>query len=134
VEIPDYNRIFRISNYTRLDESIVEVEIIKEVIVEVPAQVKSNDLIIQGTTARVDEAFGWFVILGEVLNNGTGIAEFVEITATFYSVAGDVICTGFDFTSPTELGPGQSAPFEIICFSEDVVPRIDSWKLVVSSS
>jgi hypothetical protein len=53
-------------------------------------------------------------IVGEVLNQAPVTAEFVEIIATFYNAYGQVMGTDFTFADPSDLSPGQRAPFEII--------------------
>jgi hypothetical protein len=51
--------------------------------------------------------------VGEVQNNGSETAKFVEVSATLYGSNNKVIRTEFTFTKPSEIVPGQKAPFEI---------------------
>jgi hypothetical protein len=53
-------------------------------------------------------------IVGEVINQSPVTARFVEIIATFYNANNQVIGTDFAFTEPTDLVPGQRAPFDIL--------------------
>jgi hypothetical protein len=57
---------------------------------------------------------GSFHIVGEVLNQAPVTARFVKIIATFYNAYGQVIGTDFTYTDPSNLAPGQMAPFDLI--------------------
>jgi hypothetical protein len=52
-------------------------------------------------------------IVGEVENNGTQSASFVQISATLYDSNNQVIGTGFTYAKPSTIEPGMKAPFEI---------------------
>jgi hypothetical protein len=54
-----------------------------------------------------------FQIVGEVLNQAPVVAKSVRIIATLYNQFGQVIGTDFDYTDPSDLSPGQRAPFSI---------------------
>ena len=60
------------------------------------------------------DSIGTMHIVGEVMNQSPVTARFVEIIATFYNSNNQVIGTDFSFTDPTDLAPGQRAPFEIL--------------------
>jgi hypothetical protein len=49
-------------------------------------------------------------IVGEVQNNGSGTAKFVEVSATLYDSNNKVIGTGSTFTNASDIDPGQKAP------------------------
>lgn len=143
VEVPGRVEIREVVVEVPGPERIVEVEVVRQVlgperiverqvIVEVPAVVEPNDLVIQGVT-RTNRISDWLGLVGEVLNTGNAIAEFVVITATFYGANGDVVCTNETLTSPDDINPGETAPFELFCTDDDAFPLIDSWKLVVTS-
>ncbi len=51
-------------------------------------------------------------IVGEVTNNGTALARYVEITASFRDPAGQITGTSFTYADPNEIQPGDSSPFE----------------------
>jgi hypothetical protein len=57
---------------------------------------------------------GSFHIVGEVLNQAPVTARFVKIIATFYNAFGQVIGTDFTYADPSNLAPGQMAPFDLI--------------------
>ena len=60
-------------------------------------------------------------IVGEVQNNGSEPAQFVEVSATLYDGNNKVIGTGSAFTKPENIDPGQKAPFEITVGTNDVM-------------
>jgi hypothetical protein len=60
-------------------------------------------------------------IVGEVQNNGSETAKFVEVSATSYDSNNKVIGTGSTFTKPENIDPGQKAPFEITVGTNDVM-------------
>ena len=91
---------------------------------------RKSDLIIRGVTQGMD-ALGWYAVRGEVFNNGTGVAKFVEIYVTFYDLNKNVLATGSIFTTPSDIYAGEAAPFEASCMDKAVIPNITSYKLVV---
>jgi hypothetical protein len=73
-----------------------------------------------------------FSIVGEVENNGTQTASFVQLYATLYDSSNQVIGTGFAYAKPSTIEPGMKAPFEIIISKSSVkdgdfntIPRMD---------
>jgi hypothetical protein len=60
-------------------------------------------------------------IVGEVQNNGSGTAKFVEVSATLYDSNNKVVGTEFTFTKPRDIEPGQKAPFEITVGTDKVM-------------
>lgn len=55
---------------------------------------------------------GWFHIVGEVRNNSNTPMEFVEVIATLYDDANNVVGTDFTFTELDVIPPGGKTPFE----------------------
>ena len=90
-------------------------------------------LTIEQGEQRIND-FGWYEIVGEVVNGGSDATEYVQVVATFYDEAGRVIDTDFTFTDPSDLSAGQSAPFEITVTDEDISDDIESVKLATQSS
>jgi hypothetical protein len=88
--------------------------------------------IVQGEQ-RIGE-FGWYEIVGEVVNGGSEPTQYVKVVATFYDDAGRVIGTDFTYTDPSDVAAGQSAPFEITVTDEDISDDIESVKLAAQSS
>jgi hypothetical protein len=50
-------------------------------------------------------------IVGEVSNNGTATAEFVQATISFYDAGGQIVGTETGYSDPTTVEPGSKAPF-----------------------
>ena len=77
-------------------------------------------------------------IVGEVQNNGQQTAKFVEVSATLYDSNNKVIGTEFTFTKPSDIEPGQKAPFEITVDTDKVMGGdlniIDHYAVQASSS
>lgn len=94
-----------------------------------PPVTRRSDLIIRGVTVGTN-VFEWYVVRGEVFNNGTDVARFVIVYATFYDVNRNVVWTDFTLTTPSDIYAGEAAPFEVSCTDKDVIPRITSYKLV----
>jgi hypothetical protein len=59
-----------------------------------------------------DPTLPQYHIVGEVQNNGSETAKF-EVSATLYDSNNKVIGTESTFTKPSDIDPGQKAPFEI---------------------
>jgi hypothetical protein len=53
-------------------------------------------------------------IVGEVTNNGPGVSKFTEVSGTFYDDQNKTVATGYTYTDPPDLQPGQSTSFDII--------------------
>ena len=60
-------------------------------------------------------------IVGEVQNNGSETAKFVEVSATLYDSNNKVIGTESTFTKPSDIEPGQKAPFEVTVGTDKVM-------------
>ena len=60
-------------------------------------------------------------IVGEVQNNGSETAKFVEVSATLYDSNNKVIGTGSTFTKPSDIDQGQKASFEITIGTDQVM-------------
>ena len=74
-------------------------------------------------------------IVGEVLNQAPATANSVKIIATLYNANGQVIGTSFTYADPSNLAPGQRAPFDILVL-EGSVPmyQMSSYGLTVDPS
>jgi hypothetical protein len=60
-------------------------------------------------------------IVGEVQNNGSEAAKFVEVSATLHNSNNKVVGTESTFTKPSDIEPGQKAPFEITVSTDKVM-------------
>lgn len=56
---------------------------------------------------------GYRHIVGEVSNGGQASAEFVQIVATLYDEAGQIVGTDFTYADLDVLPPGGTSPFEL---------------------
>ena len=71
---------------------------------------------------------------GEVINQGSQKATFVKISAAFYNSSNVVVAADLTYTDPKDLGPGQTAPFEIVVTSVPITSnKITSASLNVNS-
>jgi hypothetical protein len=69
-----------------------------------------------------------------VINDSPVTAEFVKIIATFYNAYNQVVGTDFAYTQPTNLAPGQRAPFDILITSGSIpMNQVRNYVLSTSS-
>ena len=66
------------------------------------------------------DSIGGYHVVGEVQNNGPGNANFVQVSGTFYDANNQVVGTQFTYTNPSDIGPGEKAPFDLILTSASV--------------
>ena len=78
-------------------------------------------------------SIGHLHVIGEVENNSPIIAEFVKIIRTFYDGNGNVVGTSSTYADPTEIDPGEKAPFDLI-LSDSTIPvdQIKEYRLTIS--
>jgi hypothetical protein len=67
----------------------------------------------------IEESF-FNQIVGEVINNGSEVAEFVGATTSFYDSLGDIVGTSSGFADPETIQPGMKSPFTILITSDTV--------------
>lgn len=60
------------------------------------------------------DSLGYAHVLGEVTNQGSEATQYAKVSGTFYNDQNKVVGTGFTFTEPSDLQPGQSAPFDLL--------------------
>jgi hypothetical protein len=80
------------------------------------------------------DAVGYMHVVGEVENIATGTATYVKIAATFYNATGHVVATAFTYSDPSDLSPGQTAPFEVLLVYTNRVPLVDAYELTAESA
>jgi hypothetical protein len=95
------------------------------------AQTTNNGISILSHSSYLGD-IGDFHVIGEVQNNAANPMEFVEITATFYDAAGNVVGTGSGYTDMDILRPAETSSFEILLTEEEQSKKIDNYKLSVS--
>lgn len=124
--ISDASVVQRIDNYT--------LAVNWEPVFADPSDVAAATVLtIEQGEQRIND-FGWYEIVGEVVNGGSEATEFVKVVATFYDEAGQVIGTDFTYTDPSDLAAGRSAPFEITESDEDISDDIESVELAAQSN
>lgn len=80
------------------------------------------------------DAAGYLHLVGEIENGTPDPVTFVKATETFYDKNNNVVATDYSYTSPSDLGPGDKAPFEIILTSASIpVEQIDHHSITASS-
>jgi hypothetical protein len=70
-------------------------------------------------------------IVGEVENNGIATADFVQITASFYNVNGQIVGTEFTYADPSSIEPGSRSPFEIFITSEAIQDETERYEFTL---
>jgi hypothetical protein len=81
------------------------------------------------------DSVGTLHIVGEVVNQSPITARFVKIIATLYNANNQVIGTDFAYTQPSDLAPGQRAPFHILVLSGGIpINQVRNYALSVSTS
>ena len=81
------------------------------------------------------DSVGYLHVVGEVDNNSSKTAKFVEIIGTFYDGNGHVVGTQNAFTDPSDLAPGEKAPFDLVLTSASIsIDQIKSYRLQLNSS
>ena len=79
------------------------------------------------------DSIGYMHVVGEIENNTPANIQFVKVTGTFYDSTNQVVGTDFTYTNPTDIGPGQKAPFELILSSASIpITQINHYNLVAS--
>ena len=62
-------------------------------------------------------------IIGEVLNNGSGTAEFVKISISFYDQNHQIIDYASTYADPSKIEPGKRSPFVVFISSDSPIER-----------
>jgi len=93
----------------------------------------NGSLKILSQTHYIDSVDAYHVV-GEVENNSSKTASYVEIIGTFYDANGTVVGTSFTFTEPHDLASGAKAPFDLILISASVpINQIKHYSLQLNS-
>jgi hypothetical protein len=79
---------------------------------EVSADRPAPGLVIQGESANVDGG-GDYHVVGTVVNQSAGVAEFVKVVGTFYGADGTVVRSDFTYTELEVVPPGGSDTFDL---------------------
>jgi hypothetical protein len=60
------------------------------------------------------DSIGYYHLVGEVTNQGSTTANFVQVAAAFYDSSGKIVAAHSTFTQDTNISAGQTAPFDMI--------------------
>jgi SLAP domain-containing protein len=93
---------------------------------------ESNELTISSHNSYIN-SIGHMHVIGEVENNTPNIVKYVQVTATFYGNNNKVVGTSFTFTDPSDLVPGEKAPFDLILTDASIpIEQIEKYTLKLS--
>jgi hypothetical protein len=72
-------------------------------------------------------------VVGEMKNNYPSTTTFVRIVGTFYDINNQVIGTQFTYSNPSDIRPGEKAPFVLVLSSSSIpISQIDHYSLQAS--
>ena len=80
---------------------------------EVTAERPVSGLVVQVENSNID-AGGDLHIVGTVVNQSGGAAEFVKVIGTFYGPDGTVVRSDFAYTDLDEIPPGGTDSFDLV--------------------
>jgi hypothetical protein len=126
--MPNQKSPFELSSYP---DKITPASYTLTVSYEVTTDQPFEGLVILSNTPSVDIA-GYHNIVGEVKNNGATQSTYVKVVCTYYDSAGKVMGKSYTFTDPSDLGLGDTAPFELSSYPRIITPA--SYELQVQGS
>lgn len=88
---------------------------------------------ILSNSSYIDEA-GYMHVVGEIKNIEIGTATYVKVMATFYNSTGNVVATAFTYSDPSDIDPGQKAPFEVLLIYTNRVLLVATYALTAESN
>ena len=92
----------------------------------------NRNIKLSSTNSYVD-TIGFYHIVGEVENSSPNSITSVKIIATLYNSNNGVVGTDSAYTNPSDIGPGDKAPFEILVTSASVpTQQIDHYRIVAT--
>ncbi|MDI6690478.1 MAG: FxLYD domain-containing protein [Candidatus Bathyarchaeota archaeon] len=80
------------------------------------------------------DAVGCMHVVGEIKNIATGNATYVKVIATFYNSTGHVVATDFTYSDPSDISPGQKAPFDVLLIHKNRAPLVATYALTAESN
>jgi len=83
-------------------------------------------------SSYIDE-WGRMVITGTIKNIGTQMTTFVKVIATYYDASGNVMAVDYTYTSPSNIEPDLTLPFEIKLYHDERLSYITSYELTAES-
>jgi hypothetical protein len=132
--IDNVRNIFKPENAPRFDSSFsMKMNETEQTKPSLPLESNPNGLQILSHNSFID-SIGYFHVVGEVMNNTPTVAQFVQVSGTFYDSNNQVVDTQFTFTNPSDIGAGQKAPFDLTLLSASIpVSQVDHYNLVANS-
>jgi hypothetical protein len=82
--------------------------------------------------ANYMDSYGFYHIVGEVMNVGDQAVKYVKIIATFYDSNNVVIATDFTYTELDVLLTGRKSPFDILFTDTGQIPKIHHYNLGIT--
>ncbi|HZD35624.1 MAG TPA: FxLYD domain-containing protein [Nitrososphaeraceae archaeon] len=70
-------------------------------------------------------------IVGEVENNGTATADFVQVTVSFYDSNGQIVGREFTYADPSTVEPGMRSPFEVFITSDTIQDETETYEFTL---
>jgi len=93
--------------------------------------VESNEADIVLLSQRYNQEQFSDTIVGEVENNGTETAEFVQVSVSFYDSNGQIVGREFTYTDPSTVEPGMRSPFEVLITSETIQDETERYEFTL---
>jgi hypothetical protein len=90
-----------------------------------------DDLVFLTKTYYVD-SLGYSKLVGEIINQASTSVKNIEIVATFYDSANNVIATDLTYTELDTLAPGQKSPYEVSTYPAADLP-VDHYTLTAAA-
>ncbi len=85
------------------------------------------------TSSSFIDLADYFHVVGEIQNTSPGVLRFVEVIGTFYDATNRVVATSSTYTNPSDIGPGNKAPFDLTILSASVpVTQIYNYSLTAT--
>jgi len=73
-----------------------------------------------------------YEVIGQVRNDDTTIVESVQVVATLYNSAGEVVGSWYTYASTTTLAPGQTSSYKVTFWPKP--PGVDSFRVQTSGN
>lgn len=79
----------------------------------------------------LSQRFNDDTVVGEVMNNGSSVAESVKVTASFYDANNEIVAAKLTFADPSTLKPGDRATFNIYTSDEAIKQDAETYEFVL---
>jgi hypothetical protein len=97
---------------------------------------------LQLSVGRNSKGSNYFIVMGEVINQGQDNANSVKVSGIFYDKNHKVIDADYTYTNPDIIGPNKKAPFELSFYTTNpdkiksigINAQSDEYSLVTDST